>query len=269
MIEKGNTYIVMGLLDRESIAYAIGQALATLGARVIYTVQSERMRHVFFDRSATADDTGPEELDLRYCDITEEDQIRALFAGAGPVSGVVHSIAYANPKTCLGEEFHTEAIPDILQSFHISCASFSRVAWHARAAMPKGGSLVTLTFDTGRVYPYYNWMGVNKAALEALVRALARRHGRDLIRVNAISAGPLASKAASRIPGFGKLDDIWNASCPLPWDTHADKAEVAHAAAFLLGPYARKITGQVLYVDGGMSVAAGQRMPFETGSVPE
>jgi enoyl-[acyl-carrier protein] reductase I len=86
------------------------------------------------------------------------------------------------------------------------------------------------------------------------------------VRVNAVSAGPLYSKAASRIPGFGKLDKIWSASSPLEWDTHADKQEVAHAVAFLLGTYSRKITGQVLRVDGGASVVAGELMDFERGS---
>jgi meromycolic acid enoyl-[acyl-carrier-protein] reductase len=122
---------------------------------------------------------------------------------------------------------------------------------------------VALTFDTSRVYPFYNWMGVHKAALEATTRALARRHGKDLVRVNAVSAGPLASMAASKIPGFGKLDTIWGASSPLPWDTVADKQEVADAVAFLLGPLSRKITGQILYVDGGAGIVAGELQPFE------
>ena len=81
--------------------------------------------------------------------------------------------------------------------------------------------------------------------------------------MNAVSAGPLASKAASKIPGFGKLDKIWGAASPLPWDPVLDKEEVANAAAFLLGPMSRKITGQILYVDGGTSIVAGELQPFE------
>ena len=122
---------------------------------------------------------------------------------------------------------------------------------------------MALTFDTSRVYPFYNWMGVHKAALEAVTRALARRHGQDLVRVNAVSAGPLASKAASKIPGFGKFDTIWGASSPLPWNTVEDKEAVADAAVFLLGPMARKITGQILYVDGGANIITGELQPFE------
>lgn len=268
MIEAGRTYVVMGLLDADSIAYAIGTTIERLGGRVIYTAQNERMKSIFLDRGDRITAEERARLDIRYCDITQDEQIRDLFAGTGPIAGVVHSIAYANPKTCLGEEFHTDATDDIKLSYHISCLSFASVLRHAYPVMEGGGSAVALTFDTSRVYPFYNWMGVHKAALEHLVRALARRHGRDLVRVNAISAGPLFSKAASKIPGFGRLDTIWQTSSPLPWDTHADKREVAHAAAFLLGPFARKITGQVLYVDGGASIVTGDLLPFERPGGP-
>jgi hypothetical protein len=106
--------------------------------------------------------------------------------------------------------------------------------------MKRGGSVVALTFESRFAYPYYNWMGVNKAALEATVRALARRHGRDLIRVNAISSGPVATKAAKSIPHFALLARTWRKMSPLPWDVHGEKDEVANAAAFLLGPLSKK-----------------------------
>ncbi len=269
MIEAGRTYVVMGLLDSDSIAYAIGQRVAQLGGRVVYTVQNERMKSIFLDRSDKR--LPPEELarlDIRFCEVTDDKQIAALFAGTGPVAGVVHSIAYANPRTCLGEEFHTDAIDDLKMAYHISCASLARIAFHAKPTMADGGSIVALTFDAARAYAYYNWMGVNKAALEALVRALARRHGRDLIRVNAVSAGPLHSKAASKIPGFNKLHKIWRSVSPLPWDVETDKDEVANMAVFLLGPLTKKVTGQIIHVDGGASAVAGMLMPFEQWQYP-
>ncbi len=269
MIQSGATYVVMGLLDSDSIAWAIGQTIERWGGRVVYTVQNERMRNIFLEKS---DRRVPREvldrLDIRYCDVTDDVQIEKLFSGLDEVAGVVHSIAFANPRTCLGEEFHTPAVDDILKSYHVSCVSLARVVWHARRAMREGGSVVALTFDTSRVYPYYNWMGVHKAALEALVRALARRHGREKIRVNAVSAGPLHSRAASKIPGFNQLHRIWRMMSPLPWDIEADKAQVANMVAFLLGPYAEKVTGQVVVVDGGASVVAGFLLPHERWEYP-
>lgn len=263
MIEKDKIYLVMGLLDAESLAYAIGKTIHSFGGKVIFTVQNEVFKRRFLDTSEALSEEEKASLDFRFCDVTSEEQVRELFANLGPLAGVVHSIAYANPKTCLGEELHTEAIDDVTLSHHISCVSLATVARHAVPLMSDGGSIVAMSFETGRVFPFYNWMGVQKAALEALVRALARRHGRDLVRVNAVSAGPLFTKAASKIPGFGRLTKLWNACSPLPWDNRKDRQAVAEAVVFLLGPHSRKITGQVLKVDGGASVVGGSLLDFE------
>ena len=253
----------MGLLDPESIAYAIGKQISDMGGNVIYTAQSERMKRLLFDRNKKLSKEEKSQLDIRFCDITIEEEIHALFSAIGPLEGLVHSIAYVNPKTGLGENFHTDAIEDLKNGFHISSVSLASVVKHAQHSMKNGGSVVTLTFDSRHAYPFYNWMGVNKAALEAVVRGLARQHGKDLIRVNAVSAGPLSTKAATNIPGFNELGQTWNNTSPIPWDPAEDKEAVAGAAVFLLGPYAKKITGQVLHVDGGASIIGGQILPNE------
>ena len=264
MIEPKKTYVVMGLLDTESIAFAIGETIRRLGGRVIYTMLNARVKRLFFERSEVPPEVSQDELDIRFCDVTKDEDVSALFDSIpGNIAGVAHSIAFVNPKTGLGDEFHTDAYDDLKTGFHISAVSLATVARYARPKMPDGGAVVALTFDTSHTYPHYNWMGVNKAALEATVRALARRHGRDLIRVNAVSAGPLHTKAASKIPGFGFLSTCWQARSPLPWDNRRDKQAVADAAAFLLGPGAAKITGQILTVDGGASIMGGDLLPHE------
>ena len=264
MVEAGKTYVVMGLLDQDSIAYAIGKCIERHGGKVVFTVQNERMKKLFLDsKRSKLTDEEKAALDVRFCDITIEEEVEALFKELNPVAGLVHSIAYANPKTCLGEEFHTSAVEDIKLAHHISCVSLATVARFAQPAMPDGGAIVAMTFDGFHVFPFYNWMGVQKAALEALVRALARRHGRDRVRVNAVSAGPLSTMAATKIPGFAEMADVWNHSSPIPWDPVADKQAVAEAATFLVGPYSRKITGQVLKVDGGASVVGGPLLDHE------
>jgi enoyl-[acyl-carrier protein] reductase I len=263
MIERGKTYVVMGLLDQDSIAYAVGSTIEKHGGKVIYTVQSERMKKLFFDRSKALTAAEKARLDIRFCDILIDEEVINLFKDIGPIKGLVHSIAFANPNTCLGEEFHTAAYLDLKQAFHISCISLATVTHHAQPLMEEGGAVVGMTFESRMAFPYYNWMSVNKAALEAVVRALARRHGRDLIRVNAVSAGPLTTKAAKAIPHFAYLARTWRKTSPLPWDPVEDKQAVAEATVFLLGPHARKITGQVIHVDGGASAMGGELQPFE------
>ncbi len=264
MIKKGGTYVVMGLLNTDSIAYATGKMIEDLGGNVIYTVQNERMKKVFFDRGCT---DLPQEIKdamtIKYCDVTVEDEVRDVFNDIGDIDGLVHSVAFANPKTCLGNQMYTSSYEDIKLGFHISCVSLATVSQFAQEHMPNGGSIVTISFASQLAFPYYNWMGVNKAALEALVRALAREFGREHIRVNAVSAGPLATKAAKSIPHFAHLAQTWKRISPLPWDAVNDKGEVAKSVIFLLGDYSKKITGQVLYVDGGASVVGGELLKHE------
>lgn len=263
MIKKDGTYVVMGLLDANSIAYAIGRAIQRAGGNVIYTIQNPilKKRYIDSDSALSADDK--DAIDHRFCDVTKEGQIEELFSEFDVLDGVVHSLAYANPNTCLGEELHTDAIEDIKKSYEVSCASLATVTRYAAIRMKDGGAVVAMSFSSSRAFPVYNWMGVHKAALEALVRALARRHGRDRVRVNCVSAGPLKTTAAKKIPDFEALEKIWRDTSPIPWDSVADKKAVAEAVTFLLGPYSAKITGQVLYVDGGASAMGGPLFDYE------
>jgi enoyl-[acyl-carrier protein] reductase I len=265
MVKKGGKYVIMGILNTDSIAYATGKLIEQLGGEVIWTAQNERMKKIFFDRGCK--DLSAEEKDamnFKYCDVTIDEEVKTLFADLGQIDGVLHSIAYANPKTCLGgETMYTDAVEDIKMGFHISAASLATVAHYAGMQMSEGGSIVTLSFEGNRPFPFYNWMGVNKAALEAVVKALARNMGKDYIRVNAVSAGPLTTKAASSIPYFTHLADTWNQISPLPWNTIEDKQEVANACVFLLGEYSKKITGQTLFVDGGANFMGGVLMDHE------
>ena len=268
MIKQNGTYVVMGILNTDSIAYASGKLIEKLGGNVIWTAQNERMKKIFFDRGCK-DLTEEEKNKMKfyYCDVTKDDEVKELFSNIENLDGVLHSIAYANPKTCLGEEeLYTESTEDILQGFHISAASLATVAHYAVPKMIDGGSIVTLSFEGQRPFPYYNWMGVNKAALEAVVKSLARNYGKNKIRVNAVSAGPLTTKAASSIPYFDHLSKTWDQISPLPWDTIEDKKEVANAVVFLIGEFAKKITGQTLFVDGGANFIGGTLMDYEKPS---
>ncbi|MCD6461027.1 SDR family oxidoreductase [bacterium] len=263
MINKDKKYLVMGLLDANSIAYAIGEKIKSFGAEVVYTVQNEKLKQYFFDRSENLSDTQKNSVNIEFCDVTDKNEVKNLFDKIGQINGLVHSIAYANPMTCLGDVFRCDVVEDIKKSFHISCLSLATAASYAQPNMADGGSIVTLTFDSRHAYGFYNWMGINKSALEALVRALARNYGKNQIRVNAVSAGPVFTQAASHIPGFSQLCAQWAQICPIPWDPKTDKGEIANLCAFLLGEFSKKITGQTIFVDGGASVIGGRMFDHE------
>jgi len=253
----------MGLLDRCSLAWITGQTLSKMGYRIIYTIQSETLKKRYLDSDKSLSDSEKAAMEILFCDVTRENEIKDVFTKCANIHGVVHSLAYANPATCLGNEFHNGTVEDILKSFQVSSLSLALVAKYAVPQMKNGGSIVTLTFDSLRAYPLYNWMGVNKAALEAIVRALARRHGKDNVRVNAVSAGPVLTTASSRIPNFNTLIEWWDKKAPIKWDPEASKSAIADTIAFLIGEQSRFITGQTIYVDGGASIIGGELLDFE------
>lgn len=251
MLLTAKRVLVMGLLDTKSFAWVIGQEAAAHGAEVLYTVQNERFRDVFLRRSFRQEGLDVDDYVILPCDVTRDDDLAALFERTGELDAIVHSIAYARPETCLTGPMWNPPREDVSLAFQISAASLAYVVGAAGERLRCGGSVVTLTFDSRHAYPSYNWMGVCKAALEAVVRYLARDVGPRGVRVNAVSAGPQRTRAATHIPGFATIESQWDARAPLGWDAEADRKAVAGTVVYLLSDLAAKVTGEVIFVDGG------------------
>jgi enoyl-[acyl-carrier protein] reductase I len=199
----------------------------------------------------------PRATDVLELDVNREEDFTVLreevSARWGGIDGAVHAIAFA-PEDALGGRFLETPRESAATAFETSAFSLKALA---EALLPlferdgdRGGSLVALDFDASVAWPIYDWMGVSKAALEAVGRYLARDLGAHGVRVNLISAGPLETVAASGIPGFRALADGWGAQAPLGWDS-SDPSPVAQAAAFLLSDLSSRISGEILHVDGG------------------
>jgi enoyl-[acyl-carrier protein] reductase I len=246
----GKTGLVVGVANKRSIAWAIAQAASAAGARMAVTYQGERLEENVRELSAAL--TDPLILPL---DVTNDAQLTTVFerieAEFGGLDFVVHGAAYA-PR----EELSAPFVQTTREGFRISLdiSAYSLIAL-ARGALPLmerrgGGSIVTLTYlGSERVFQNYNVMGVAKAALEATVRYLAADLGPKGIRVNAISAGPIKTLAASGISGFSAILQHYRDRAPLRRTVEA--AEVAQAAMFLIGDAGRAVTAEVLMVDGG------------------
>lgn len=252
---SGKRILITGLLSNRSIAYGIAKAMQREGAELAFTYQNERFR----DRVAEMARSFGSEL-IFTCDVAEDEQIDGVFSELAKVwdglDGLVHSIAYA-PREALDGDFLEGLSRDAFRiSQEISAYSFPALA---KAALPmmegRQGSLLTLTYlGAVRSIPNYNIMGMAKASLEASVRYLAATLGPRGLRVNAVSAGPIKTLAASGIANFGKLLSINERSAPLRRNVTID--EVGNASAFLCSDLASGITGEVLYVDGGFNTAA-------------
>src|SRR6478752_5330042 len=166
------------------------------------------------------------------------------------LDGIVHSIGFA-PQDALGGNFLNTPFESVATAMHVSAFSLKSLAMACKPLMNDGGSIVGLTFDAQFAWPQYDWMGPAKAALEATSRYLARDLGKDGIRCNLVSAGPLGSMAAKSIPGFGELADVWNHRSPLEWDM-ADPEPAGRGVVALLSDFFPKTTGEIVHVDGGV-----------------
>ncbi len=248
---ENRTVLVMGVVNRWSLAHAIAAALAREGARLHLTYQGERQRETVEQVAAAFPQarTWP-------CDVASDEQVQALFARLASegveLDGLVHSIAFAQRED-LDRAFELTSREGFRVALDVSAYSFIAVAHAAAGLMPRGGSLLTLTYlGSERVVRNYNVMGVAKAALEASVRYLAADLGPRGIRVNAISAGPVKTASARGIRDFTSILDQVAQRAPLRRIT--DPAEVGDAAAFLASDLSRGITGEVLYVDNGYHI---------------
>jgi len=248
---EGKRALILGIANRWSLAFAIGQAFAREGAELVLTYQGERQR-------LTVEELGVElgNAKVLACDVTQQEEldrlVETLSADGGKLDAVVHSIAFAN-RDDLARPFVETSKNGYLLAQEVSAYSLVAVARATAPLMKDGGSLMTLSYlGSTRVVPNYNVMGVAKAALEACVRYLASDLGPSKIRVNAISAGPVKTASARGIKDFSKVLDGVAGRAPLRRNT--DPAEVADTALFLASDLGRGVTGNVLFVDAGFQV---------------
>jgi enoyl-[acyl-carrier protein] reductase I len=245
----GKRVLVTGVLTPKSIAFAVADACIHSGAEVVLTSFGRAMS--LTERSATR--LGVEGPILEM-DATRPDQVAAVAEAIrerwGGLDGVVHAIGYA-PADAMGGKFMSTPWASVATAIHTSAFSLKTLAGAFAPLMPeRGGSIVAMTFDATVAWPVYDWMGPAKAALESIVRYLARYLGPQGIRINSLSAGPLDTVAARSIPGVGDIKDAWDRVAPIGWDT-SDAGPVADATVFLLSDLARAITGEMVHVDGG------------------
>ncbi|HYC25430.1 MAG TPA: enoyl-ACP reductase FabI [Roseiarcus sp.] len=254
---KGARGLIMGVANNRSIAYGIAKATRAAGAEVALTFQGEALEKRV---RPLAEELGAEVVG--HCDVTDGASIDAVFAETerlwGRLDFLVHCIAFADKDQLTGRYIETTE-ENFTKSLLVSCYSFTALARRAEKLMINGGSMLTLTYYGAEKWmPHYNVMGVAKAALEASVRYLAADLGEKAIRVNAISAGPIKTLAASGIGDFRYILR-WNEyNAPLRRTVSID--EVGQSAVYLLSPMSLGVTGEILHVDAGYHIV-GMKNP--------
>ena len=254
---RGMRGVILGVANNRSIAWGIARAARASGAELAFTFQGDALEKRV---RPLATEIGAEVLG--HCDVTDAATIDAVFAEVeklwGSIDFVVHCIAFADKDQLTGRYVDTTE-ENFAKSLAISCYSFTAIAQRAEKLMPRGGSMLTLTYYGAEKWmPHYNVMGVAKAALEASVRYLAADLGEKGIRVNAISAGPIKTLAASGIGDFRYILR-WNEfNSPLRRSVTVE--EVGESAVYLLSPMSRGVTGEILHVDAGYHVV-GMKNP--------
>lgn len=245
---QGKRGLIMGVANNRSIAWAIAQAVAAQGGECAFTYQGEALEKRVRPLAASINS----ELVLP-CDVTSDAAMDETFAVLkekwGKIDFLVHAIGFADKNFLRGRYVDTPR-EAFLQALDISCFSFTAVGQRAAALMPDGGALLTLSYlGAERVVPHYNVMGVAKAALEASVRYMAADLGANQIRVNAISAGPIKTLAASGIGDFSYIMK-WN-KYNAPLERNVELEEVGGAGLYMLSDLSKGVTGEVHHVDCG------------------
>ena len=261
MLLDGKRLLITGVLTDDSIAYAVAERAQAAGAEVVLTGFGRGLR--ITERVARRLPEPPDVLEL---DVNRPEHVEAVASALdqrwGALDGVLHAIAFAPPEA-LGGRFLETPADAAGEAFRTSAYSLKQLAAGLLGLLeraPGGGAVVGLDFDATRAWPTYDWMGVAKAALEAVNRYLARDLGARGVRANLVAAGPLSTIAARGIDGFDGLAGAWERQAPLGWDTR-DAAPVADACLFLLSDLARAVTGEVLHVDGGYHALGAPLFP--------
>jgi enoyl ACP reductase len=252
---EGKRLVVTGVLNDDSIAWHTARVAQEQGARLVLTGFGRGLR--LTERSAQRLPAPPDVLEL---DINRPEDVAALVEDLrrrwGAVDGALHAIAFA-PEDALGGRFLDTPAESAATAFTTSAFSFKTLAAGLLPLLQAagGGSLVGLDFDNRQAWPAYDWMGVAKAALQAVTRYLARDLGPHRVRANLVSAGPLRTVAAKSIPGFERFQDVWGARAPLGWDVDGVDP-VARMVVVLLSDWATMTTGEIVHVDGGFHAVA-------------
>ncbi|TYO99850.1 enoyl-[acyl-carrier-protein] reductase [NADH] [Geothermobacter ehrlichii] len=250
---QGKRGVIFGVANDKSIAWGVARQLHAAGAEIAFTYLNEALEKRVrpLAESLGADIILP-------CDVTSDEQIEAVFRELeqrwGSIDFVVHSVAFANRED-LKQPFSMTSRDGFHLALDISAYSLIPMVRFAAPLMKNGGSVVTMTYlGAVRAVPEYNVMGVAKAALESSVRYLAAEFGEKNIRINAVSAGPIKTLAASGIGNFKKKLHVMEERSPLKRTVTQD--EVGNAALYLLSDLSTGVTGEVHYVDGGFSISA-------------
>jgi enoyl-[acyl-carrier protein] reductase I len=249
----GKRVLVLGIANEHSIAYGCAKVFRELGAELAVTYLNEKAKPFVepLARHLGAEIFAP-------CDVSRAGELEAVFEAIrndwGSLDIALHSIAFA-PKDDLQGRVVDSSAEGFKTAMDVSCHSFIRMARLSEPLMPNGGTLIAMSYHgANKVVPNYNLMGPVKAALESAVRYLAYELGEKEIRVHAVSPGPLKTRAASGIKDFDVL--LTEAVDRVPIGELVDIEDVGLTTAFLATPFARRLTGMTVYVDGGLSIVA-------------